>query len=238
MLWVKVDEDAFPIKVAKESSKFEDWFGENRIDNDGSCDTFSSPSISISAVPDSFGNNIASEQQPMVVVDNSKFKFEKKDVTTTIPRESSVNDEMVLGKSRKDDLSRDAKCRINDIEIYSKSSGERVNKTQGWGASSEGDSILFLSGPERLKYVDSLSKAQVRVLNRAKFFAGPENRPQHLETIEDIQRASALAYNTVDHSTASGSMGAWLADIQLAKTGSLAIALLLILNFENDYNCL
>ncbi|GAB4846357.1 hypothetical protein Ancab_025363 [Ancistrocladus abbreviatus] len=73
-------------------------------------------------------------------------------MTTTIPRESSVNDELVPGKSRKDDLSQDAKCRIDGVEIYSKSFGERVNKTQ-------------------------------------------ENRPEHLETTEHIQRVFVLAYS-------------------------------------------
>ncbi|GAB4849892.1 hypothetical protein Ancab_004692 [Ancistrocladus abbreviatus] len=88
-------------------------------------------------VPDSYGNFCAGEQQPVVVTspkevaDNSNFKSEKNGLANATPTESRPNDGMVLGKSRKDDPSRDAKCRIDGTERFSKSFDERVSKSQG-----------------------------------------------------------------------------------------------------------
>ncbi|GAB4834919.1 hypothetical protein Ancab_033186 [Ancistrocladus abbreviatus] len=138
-------------------------------------------------VPNLYGNFFAGEQQPevvtspKVVADNSNFKPEKNGLANATPTESKANDGTVPGKSRKDDPSRDAKCKIDGSERFSKSFDERMSKSQGWGVSPKRDSLLFLSGLERLNGGPP-SKAQVRILNRAECSAGPEIRPEFMKT--------------------------------------------------------
>ncbi|GAB4830344.1 hypothetical protein Ancab_019983 [Ancistrocladus abbreviatus] len=109
MLWVKVDEEAFPIRVAEEPFKIKDWSVENWEDNDGLCASPSSPSTSISAVPDLFGNIFAGEQQSVVVtslkvvVDFLNFKQEKNVLDNPTPIKSRPTDGIELVKGRKDD---------------------------------------------------------------------------------------------------------------------------------------
>ncbi|GAB4841851.1 hypothetical protein Ancab_039374 [Ancistrocladus abbreviatus] len=125
---VKVDEEVFPIRVAEELFKTKDWRVDNWEDNDGICASPSSPSTSISAMPNSFGNNFAGEQQPVVatslkvVADFSNSKPEKNELAMPTPIDSRPTDGMELVKGGKDVPFQDASCRTDDIKRLSKSS--------------------------------------------------------------------------------------------------------------------
>ncbi|GAB4830702.1 hypothetical protein Ancab_004735 [Ancistrocladus abbreviatus] len=182
----KVDAEVFPIRVAKEPFMIEDWSVTNREDNDGLCASPSSPSTSISAVPDSFGNMSIGEQQP-VVADFSNFKLEQNELANPTPIDSRPTDGMEPVQGRKAAHFRDANCRTDSTERLSKSSDVGVSKFQGWGGSPERNSPLFLSGLERPNG-GPLSTSQVWICNRAKCSGGPGIRPELLKRIEDIQR--------------------------------------------------
>ncbi|GAB4840730.1 hypothetical protein Ancab_021493 [Ancistrocladus abbreviatus] len=63
------------------------------------------------------------------------------------------------------------------------------------GGSSEKNSLLFLSGLERLNG-GLLSTAQVRIYNRVERSAGPRIRLEFMKTIEDIQREAISVYSS------------------------------------------
>ncbi|GAB4849087.1 hypothetical protein Ancab_003899 [Ancistrocladus abbreviatus] len=171
---VKVDEGVFPIRVVEEPFKTEDWSVENWEDNDGLCASPSSPSTSISTVLDSFGNIFVGEQQPVVVTslkavaDFSNFKPEKNELAMPTPIDSRPTDGMEPVKG--------------------------VFKSQGWEGSLERNSLLFLSGPERLNGGPP-SIAQVRICNNAECSTGPGIRPEFMKITEDLQKEVVSVYS-------------------------------------------
>ncbi|GAB4854371.1 hypothetical protein Ancab_022957 [Ancistrocladus abbreviatus] len=191
-LWVKVDEDVFPITVVEETPAPDDRIGEKRYESDGFSNTSLPPSISISAVPDSIGNDIVGEQllvattTSKVVVDNSNFKIGTNAMVAAIHKDTGDNDEVELAKGEKVESSRDLLCEIDSGEKSIKHYFEMVKKAYNRGAFSVGDSNLILFGPERRQYVGFPSKAQARDYSRIENTGGPENRLELLETIDEI----------------------------------------------------
>ncbi|GAB4829203.1 hypothetical protein Ancab_018868 [Ancistrocladus abbreviatus] len=89
---IKVDEDVFFVTVDEEPVEVADWTGGFELGLGGNANIASSPSISISIVPDSFGQDITGNHipglisPPQVVVHNSKCKLERQVMIANIER--------------------------------------------------------------------------------------------------------------------------------------------------------
>ncbi|GAB4824846.1 hypothetical protein Ancab_007715 [Ancistrocladus abbreviatus] len=159
VLWVKIDEEVFPIRVAEEPVKVEDWSATTREASIGFCASPSSPSTSINAVPNSFGNISASKQQPsavtssMVVADFSKFKPEQNELANPTPIDSRPTNGMEPVKGKKFAPFQDARCKTEGADRLSKPIVVVVSKSQGW------------EGPELLKSTEDIQREEDSVFS-------------------------------------------------------------------------
>ncbi|GAB4825531.1 hypothetical protein Ancab_008405 [Ancistrocladus abbreviatus] len=100
VIWVKIDQEVFPINVAEEFCKEGDWRSSTREATVKVLGSPSDPSTSIIVVPDSVGIALASEQQigaastSAVVAEASKFKSGGDNVANHSPIDSRPTDGM------------------------------------------------------------------------------------------------------------------------------------------------
>ncbi|GAB4829186.1 hypothetical protein Ancab_018850 [Ancistrocladus abbreviatus] len=174
-----------------------DWSATTREATDGFYASPSSPSTSISAVPDSFGNISTCEQQPaletasMVVADFLKFKPEKNELANPIPIDSRSVDGTELVKGRKLAPFQDTRCRSEGAGRLSKPNDVDMSMSQGWEGYPATNAPLFLSGPKR-PIGGPPSTTQVQVYNRENVSAGPGIRLELLKSTEEIQREEVV----------------------------------------------
>ncbi|GAB4838871.1 hypothetical protein Ancab_028418, partial [Ancistrocladus abbreviatus] len=170
------------ISVAEELFKARDWSATTREAKEGVFVSPSSPSTSISVVPDSFDNIFASEQQraavtaSVVVAEFSKFKPGKNELANHIPIDSRPADGMETTNGRKLDPFQEASCSFEGASRLSKSDDVDLSKSLGRVGHPARNTPLFLSGPERPNGGPS-SIAQVQDYNREGVSARPGIRP-------------------------------------------------------------
>ncbi|GAB4852670.1 hypothetical protein Ancab_016885, partial [Ancistrocladus abbreviatus] len=145
VLWVKIDEEVFPISVAEEPLKVGDLSAPFRAAKEGVFVSLSSLSTSVSIVPNSLANFQASEQQPtvtnasMVVDDLSKFK----------PKMNVPADGMVTANGRKLAPFQESTCRSKGAGRASKPNVVEVSKPLGWQGKLDRSVSFSFPGPER-----------------------------------------------------------------------------------------
>ncbi|GAB4850985.1 hypothetical protein Ancab_030281, partial [Ancistrocladus abbreviatus] len=155
VLWVKINEEVFPIRVAEETFKVGDLSAHFREAKVGVFASPSSPSTSISVVSDSLGNIYAGKQQPaaanasVVVDDLSKFKPEINVLVNPTPIVSRSADGTTIANGRKLVLFQDSRCRSEGAGRFSKPDDVEVSKPLSWEGQPARSASFSLPRPER-----------------------------------------------------------------------------------------
>ncbi|GAB4837410.1 hypothetical protein Ancab_002279, partial [Ancistrocladus abbreviatus] len=197
VIWVKIDQEVFPINVAKELCRIGDWRSSTQEAIVKVPDSPSVPSTSVSVVPDSVGNAPASEQQfgaaptSAVVAKALKFKFGGNDVANHSPIDSRPTDgmEVAVGSKHVQDASSGfggAGRRAPSV------AGDRVTPLGGacWA------SHISPIGPERS--IGALSNMGLGLeINKLGGLDGPGDRPEIELSSSAVQREEVAEVRSV-----------------------------------------
>ncbi|GAB4853043.1 hypothetical protein Ancab_017231 [Ancistrocladus abbreviatus] len=191
VIWVKVDEDIFPISVAEEIIVTEDRKEFMRYQSDRLSYTTSSPSISLSAMLDSVGSDIADDHLPVVATpsvvagDNSKSIPVTDIMVVAAHRVTRSNDEIMLDEFENLESSRGTQCKKFGGKIFINKKLEAFGKATITG----GRSMRILKpihiGPERVNHGATSSKAQNQGYSKTTKVNGLGNNVEHLEASTD-----------------------------------------------------
>ncbi|GAB4829957.1 hypothetical protein Ancab_019603 [Ancistrocladus abbreviatus] len=186
---IKVEEDEFLVTVAKETVDVAYRMGGFEIGTGGNANTASSPSLSISIVPDSFGQASSGDHilganlPPQTVVHDSNRKLEKEVMIADTDREDRDNDESVSVQVGTTELPKEVTGMIVSSGKLEKHNGGRRYRAQGRVVFSEGCTNPDSSGSRGIQYMGSLSKAHKQTFSYEVECCGPGNRGEEMERL-------------------------------------------------------
>ncbi|GAB4825241.1 hypothetical protein Ancab_008115 [Ancistrocladus abbreviatus] len=185
----KIDEEVFPISVVEETLKVGDPSAPFRDVKVGVFTSPSTPSTSISVVPDSLGTVYASEQQPavantsMAMDDLSKFKPEMNVLVNSTPIVSRPADGTVIANGRNLVAFQESSCRSEGVGRVSKPIEVEVSKPLGWVV--QLDTCASCSLPGFVRPLGGFSSpTHVQISFREGVFDGLDSRPVLKNTVD------------------------------------------------------